>query len=48
MRKYKIQKKLGQGAFSTVYHAINTDNNQEYALKKVIILFITIGKNCIT
>jgi serine/threonine protein kinase len=31
--KYKIQKKIGSGAFGDIYKAINMENNQEYAVK---------------
>ena len=32
-KNFKIMKKLGSGAFGEIYHAINTKNNLEVAIK---------------
>lgn len=31
--QYKIQKKIGSGAFGDIYKAININTNQEFAVK---------------
>lgn len=35
-KKYKVQKKLGQGSFGQVFKGINTTNNEDIAFKFVI------------
>lgn len=34
-REFRLVRKLGSGAFSSVYHVIRRADNCEYALKKV-------------
>ena len=35
LKDFEIIKKIGEGAYSTVYHVRRTTDGQEYALKKV-------------
>lgn len=36
MKQFQILKKLGEGAFSTVYKVKRIADNEEYALKQVV------------
>ena len=37
LQDFKIMKKLGSGTFSSVYLVLRKSDNEEYAMKKVVM-----------